>query len=61
MQRGGKFSSPSVFMHTHKVFRQGLFEGQVLLVTGGGTGIGFEIVKQASLLGAKGVAICGGN
>lgn len=47
-------------MHTHKVFRQGLFEGQVLLVTGGGTGIGYEIVKQASLLGAKGVAICGG-
>lgn len=44
---------------SHPVFSKGLFDNQVLLVTGGGTGIGYEIVRQACVLGAKGVAICG--
>ena len=41
-----------------QLFRQGLFEDQVFLVTGGGSGIGLEICLQAGELGAK-VAICG--
>ena len=40
------------------IFRAGLFEGEVALVTGGGTGIGFAIAKELGALGAK-VAISG--
>ena len=34
------------------VFRQGLFDEQVALITGGGTGIGFGIAELLSMLGA---------
>jgi citronellol/citronellal dehydrogenase len=40
------------------VFREGLFEGEVVLVTGGATGIGFDVARETGRLGAK-VAICG--
>ncbi len=40
------------------VFREGLFEGQVVLITGGATGIGFDVARETGRLGAK-VAICG--
>ena len=40
------------------LFAAGLFQDQVWLVTGGGTGIGLTIATQAAALGAK-VAICG--
>lgn len=40
------------------VFRAGLLDGQVAIVTGGGTGIGFAIAKLLGSLGAR-VAICG--
>lgn len=40
------------------VFRAGLFEGEIVLVTGGATGIGFEVARETGRLGAK-VAICG--
>lgn len=43
---------------TQDVFREGLYQDQVVLVTGGGTGIGFEVARIAASLGAK-VAICG--
>ncbi|GFS02750.1 peroxisomal trans-2-enoyl-CoA reductase [Elysia marginata] len=35
------------------VFRSGLFEGQVAIVTGGGTGIGKAITKELLLLGCN--------
>ncbi|MFM1875600.1 MAG: hypothetical protein RL266_1337 [Bacteroidota bacterium] len=34
------------------VFKQGLFNGKVALVTGGGTGIGLRIARELGLLGA---------
>ena len=40
------------------IFRDGLFAGQVALVTGGGTGIGLAIAEELVALGAD-VAICG--
>ncbi len=40
------------------IFRPGLFEGHVALVTGGGSGIGLAIARTLSELGAR-VAICG--
>jgi citronellol/citronellal dehydrogenase len=40
------------------IFRPGLFEGHVAIVTGGGSGIGFAIARTLSELGAK-VAIGG--
>ncbi len=40
------------------IFRSGLFEGHVAVVTGGGSGIGFAIARSLLELGAK-VAICG--
>jgi citronellol/citronellal dehydrogenase len=40
------------------VFRSGVFEGQVALVTGGGTGIGLATATLLGQLGAK-VALCG--
>lgn len=42
------------------IFRKGLFEGHVAIVTGGGSGIGFSIAKTLGELGAK-IAICGRN
>lgn len=40
------------------IFRKGLFEGQVVAITGGGTGIGLGCAKAFASLGAK-VSICG--
>ena len=42
----------------HTIFRKGLFEGQVAIVTGGGSGIGLATAIAFGELGAK-VAICG--
>jgi NAD(P)-dependent dehydrogenase (short-subunit alcohol dehydrogenase family) len=39
-------------MVSTEVFREDLFEGQTALVTGGGTGIGFEIAQALGSLGA---------
>jgi citronellol/citronellal dehydrogenase len=40
------------------LFADGLFAGQVVLVTGGGTGIGRAVAEETGRLGAR-VAICG--
>jgi citronellol/citronellal dehydrogenase len=40
------------------IFRKGLFEGHVAIVTGGGSGIGYATARSLLELGAK-VAICG--
>ena len=42
------------------IFRNGLFEGQVAIVTGGGSGIGLSTAIALGELGAR-VAICGRN
>ena len=39
-------------MNTNSIFRGGLFDGQVALITGGATGIGFGIAELLSSLGA---------
>lgn len=41
-----------------ELFASGLFEGQVAIVTGGGTGIGLAVARELGRLGAR-VAICG--
>jgi citronellol/citronellal dehydrogenase len=40
------------------MFAAGLFDGQVCVVTGGGSGIGLRTAQELTLLGAR-VAICG--
>lgn len=40
------------------MFREGLFNDQVAVITGGGTGIGFAVARELVALGGK-VAICG--
>lgn len=40
------------------LFTPGLFDGQVAIVTGGGTGIGYAVSRELGMLGAK-IAICG--
>ena len=42
------------------IFRKGLFDGHIAIVTGGGSGIGFAAARSLGELGAK-VAICGRN
>ncbi|MBX3234244.1 MAG: SDR family oxidoreductase [Labilithrix sp.] len=42
------------------IFRKGLFDGHVAIVTGGGSGIGYATARSLGELGAK-VAICGRN
>ncbi len=39
-------------------FAPGLFDGQVAIITGGGSGIGLTVARELGLLGAS-VAICG--
>jgi len=40
-------------------FRSDCLDGKIALVTGGGSGIGFEITKQLLLHGCAGAVICG--
>lgn len=40
------------------IYRAGFLQDQVIVITGGGSGIGLEIARQAGTLGAK-IAICG--
>ncbi len=40
------------------IFREGLFAGRVVLITGGGTGIGLACARELGRLGAR-LAICG--
>ena len=45
-------------MHYHSIFRPGLFDGQTIIVTGGGSGIGRCTAHELAALGAA-VAIVG--
>lgn len=47
-------------MHYQSIFRPGLFDGQVIIVTGGGSGLGRCTAHELSALGAH-VAIVGRN
>ncbi len=47
-------------MVSRSIFSPGLFDGQVALVTGGGSGIGLSTARELAHLGAR-VAICGRN
>jgi citronellol/citronellal dehydrogenase len=40
------------------IFREGLFQGETAIVTGGGTGIGLAVARELGALGAR-IAICG--
>ena len=44
-------------MELASIFRPGLFDGQVVFITGGGTGIGRAVARELASLGAS-VAIC---
>lgn len=44
-------------MAVHSIFRAGLFEGKVIVVSGGGTGIGRAIARELAALGAH-VIMC---
>ena len=43
---------------SQRIFQPGLFDGQVALITGGGSGIGLTTAIELARLGAK-IAICG--
>ncbi len=43
---------------SQRIFQPGLFDGQVALITGGGSGIGLTTAAELARLGAR-VAICG--
>ena len=57
----------SIIIHHHQIiimqqpspFNKNCLQGKVALVTGGGSGIGFEIVKQLLRHGCSGIVICG--
>lgn len=40
------------------IYRDGLFEGQIAVITGGGSGIGLATARELGSLGAK-IAVCG--
>lgn len=40
-----------------KTFKDGIFEGKVLFITGGRTGIGYDIAKNMLQLGANAVIV----
>ena len=40
-------------MHYHSIFRPGLFDGQTIIVTGGGSGIGRCTAHELKSLGAR--------
>ena len=42
----------------HGLFKAGIYDAQVAVITGGGTGIGLAVALEMGLLGAK-IAICG--
>ncbi|CAK9013413.1 4-dienoyl-CoA reductase [(3E)-enoyl-CoA-producing] [Durusdinium trenchii] len=46
-------------MAERSYFRDDVLEGRVALITGGGSGIGFEVARQFGLHGCKGVVLMG--
>ncbi|HZC77683.1 MAG TPA: SDR family NAD(P)-dependent oxidoreductase, partial [Ktedonobacterales bacterium] len=44
-------------MAIHSIYRDGLFDGQTVVVSGGGTGIGRATARELAALGAH-VVIC---
>lgn len=57
-KRAGVNPSSVDLRSNESIFRDGLFAGQVVLVTGGGSGIGLDTARELGSLGAS-VAICG--
>ena len=49
----GRATNGSVETPFRSIFAPGLFEGQVALVTGGGTGIGLSVTRELCHLGAR--------
>lgn len=58
MRRGGRARRGYAAAVASKIFREGLLDGQVVLVSGGGSGLGREAAIEMTALGAD-VVICG--